>query len=295
MTTVRAVRLTAEARRRLCRARGTGRVHSAFARTINIELDGLGETGWLSLHGPGPIPSPFGIACETPPALAGRAGASVRLEPGRLLVEGVLHVPWDQAPVDDTALPAEAPMPSISSCGALAGPRVTDGLLPAALALLTGAARPATPIAGLAAPALARLHAATSAGDAAGCLAAARPLLGLGPGLTPSGDDCLVGWLTGAWVTPRLGRGFVDRAGLALLDAAARRTGPLSRAFLVAAVAGQVAEPVHRFVTAPDESRLAGLLELGETSGADVLAGYLIARHALAVSPSLSRPGRGSG
>ena len=284
MTTVRAVRLTAEARRRLRRTRGKGRVHSAFARTINIELDGLGEAGWLSLHGPGPIPSPFGIACEAPPALAGQAGVPVRFQPGQLVVDGLLDVRLDDAVAEDTSVPTAALPPSIAPCLAAAAPTVTDGLLPVAAALLTGAVAPSTPLASLAAPALARLHDTTAVGDAAGCLAAALPLLGLGPGLTPSGDDCVLGWLVGARVGPPMGRGLAERAGPMLLAAAAERTGALSRAFLAAAVEGHVAELLHRFVTAPDDARLAGLLALGETSGADLLAGYLVAWHALAGS-----------
>jgi hypothetical protein len=53
-------------------------------------------------------------------------------------------------------------------------------------------------------------------------------------------------------------------------------------ALLAAVVAGQVAEPVHRFVTRPDAPGLEALLALGATSGADLLVGYLFARHALA-------------
>ena len=57
MRTVRAAAVGAEVTRRLARVAGSGRVHSAFARTINVTLDGLGDAGWLSLHGPGPLPA----------------------------------------------------------------------------------------------------------------------------------------------------------------------------------------------------------------------------------------------
>ncbi|MFQ5519944.1 MAG: DUF2877 domain-containing protein, partial [Candidatus Methylomirabilia bacterium] len=69
-----------------------------------------------------------------------------------------------------------------------------------------------------------------------------------------------------------------------LLAAATDRTGPLSCAFLAAAAAGEAAEPVHGFALVPDSMRLAGLLRVGATSGADLLAGYLLARVALAPS-----------
>ena len=149
-------------------------------------------------------------------------------------------------------------------------------------ALLVGDVPPSDPLARAAAPALARLYRATWARHTADCLAAARPLLGLGPGLTPAGDDCLVGWLSGAWAAGADGRRLVEAVRPGLLAAATHLTTRLSAAFLAAAVNGEAAEPLHGFVLAPTEARLAGLLELGATSGADLLAGYLLARAALA-------------
>lgn len=279
---LRAVRLTTEAARRLGRARGTGTVHSAFARTVNVALHGLGDAGWVSLHGPGPIPAPFGIACERPPAAEGLAGEPVRREAGAVVLGGRLRIRLDRAALCDAALPAASPAPSPARCVRVALAGASGGLLPAAAAVLARARAPSDPLSRMAHPALARMHAATRARDAAGCLGAARPLLGLGPGLTPSGDDCLVGWLAGAWTAGAEGRRLAAATGPGLLAAAGERTGPLSRAFLAAALAGQAAEPLGRFAAAPDGPALAGLLALGATSGADLLSGYLLARAALA-------------
>jgi hypothetical protein len=287
--TLRAVRLTAVAAGQLQATGRTGRVHSAFARTANVELDGSAEPEWLSLHGPGPIPSPFGIACEAAPVLADHAGAAVRVEPDALVVEGRMRIRLAGARVEETMLPATAPMPSIDRCVARGLHGTADGLLPAVAALVVGVSPTAMPLAELAGPTLARLASATHARDAAGSLAAAERLLGLGPGLTPSGDDCLVGWLAAAWVGDDLGRALGKAVGPELLTAAGVRTGPLSRAFLAAAARGHVAVPVRDFVVAPDDRGLAGLLALGETSGADVLAGYLLGRHAL---PAAALAGR---
>jgi hypothetical protein len=281
MEPLRASWLTAEAARRLRRARGTGRVHSAFARTVNVELDSLGDGSWVSLHGPGPIPAPFGIECEGWPVTAGLAGASARVEAHAIILDGGLRIRLDGARVLDTALPTPTPLPAVSRCFTVALARVAAGFLPAASALLMGGTSPIDPLSRVALPALSRLGAATSARDPAGCLAAARSLLGLGPGLTPAGDDCLVGWLAGAWTAGAGGRHLVDATGPGLLVAATDLTGRLSRAFLAAAVRGEVAEPVHGFALLPDEARLAGLLAQGATSGADLLAGYLLARAAL--------------
>jgi hypothetical protein len=283
VTALRALRLTAEARRRLGAGAGEGRVHSAFARTINLGLDGLGAQGWLSLHGPGPIPSPFGIACETLPAVDGLGGVAARIGPDGLVIEGRLRLDVHGALVEDSALPDAAPSPAVPVCLALAGPRVVEGLLPVVAAWFGGAANgPATPLARLAGPALQRLREATARGDGEGCMEAATALVGLGPGLTPSGDDCLVGWLTALRVAGPEPRRLADAVGPGLLARAAGRTSPLSLAFLAAAAAGHVAVSVRRFVLQPDATGLDGLLGLGETSGADLLAGYLATRDALA-------------
>lgn len=278
---VAAARLTAEGARRLGAAR-SGRVHSAFAGTVNVELAGLGDQGWISFHGPGPIPSPFGVACAALPALHEAAGAPVRVEGDLVRVAGGLEVRLAGARRVDTALPSAAPSPDVPLALAHALATVRGGLLPVAAALLSRTAPPEDALARLAGPALARLLAATAAADAPACVEAARPLVGLGPGLTPSGDDCLLGWLAGARCASPAARRLADLTGPGLLAAGAERTGRLSRAFLAAALAGAVAEPVLRFVTRPDPEGVAALLALGATSGSDFLAGYLLARTALA-------------
>jgi Protein of unknown function (DUF2877) len=281
MRTLEAARIGADAAQRLERAVGSGHVHSVYARTINVRLDGLGETGWLSLHGTGPLPAPFAIACAGAlPAPEIRPGAPVRTEPDGLVLGGALRLRLAGARVTDTALPTAAPRPPAEACLRAAGPR---GLAPAAAAVLGGTAPPADPLGGLATPALAALRAATAGGDATGFVSAARALLGLGPGLTPSGDDCLVGWLAGLWADGPDGRRLLAAAAPALLATARERTGALSRAFLAAALAGQAGEPLRDFVAVPDAVRLGPVLALGATSGGDLLAGYCLARVALAV------------
>lgn len=281
-----ALRLTAEAGRRLGRARGTGWVHSAFARAVNVELDG---SDWVSLHPPGPIPAPFGIACERWVDGRGLAGAPVRVEAGTMIVGGALRVELGGAAVVDTRLPSPSPMPQVSRCLELAdaADHAGRGLIGAVSALLTGRAAPTDALSRVAGPALAPLADATAARDPEECVRTARPLLGLGPGLTPAGDDLLVGWLAGLWTSGEQGRRLGAAVGGKLAAAAAERTGALSRAFLLAAVDGQAAEPVWAFVRQPDGTRLRALVAVGASSGADLLAGYLLARHALRLRGSL--------
>ena len=65
---------------------------------------------------------------------------------------------------------------------------------------------------------------------------AIRNLCGLGPGLTPAGDDWLAGWLLAQHLAPNL-TGLNDLSDL-VTDAATHRTTTLSRAFLSCAAAG---------------------------------------------------------
>lgn len=116
-------------------------------------------------------------------------------------------------------------------------------------------------------------------------------LTGLGPGLTPAGDDFLVGLMAGLWAWPIiLPSGWTaDRACQLIVQVAAHRTTLLSAAWLRHAAAGEFAEPWHDLVQAlananeADIHRAADrILDAGATSGADAMAGFLapfLARH----------------
>jgi hypothetical protein len=93
-----------------------------------------------------------------------------------------------------------------------------------------------------------------------------RLLGGLGPGLTPSGDDALAG----IFLATRLRGPETERH---LVDLATRvDTHEISRAFLTWAARGHSIEPVHRLL-AGDGSAAADLLAVGHTSGADLALG----------------------
>ena len=147
-------------------------------------------------------------------------------------------------------------------------------------------------------PAAARLAAATAdlqralvGGDLGGARDASDRLVGLGPGLTPGGDDVLAGVLVTCHqlraspaaapvvaLTGALGRHVVQRA--------ATRTTALSTALLLHAAQGRGAPPVLAVVDAlvgraPLGPALAGLLAVGHTSGSDTARGVLAAAVAL--------------
>lgn len=108
--------------------------------------------------------------------------------------------------------------------------------------------------------------------------AAAAQLAGLGIGLTPAGDDFLVGVMLRAWLTHPAPEPFCQR----LVQIAAPHTTTLSAALLRAAARGECSAAWHRLLAALQDAKestltraVKGVLAHGHTSGADTLAGLL--------------------
>jgi hypothetical protein len=125
---------------------------------------------------------------------------------------------------------------------------------------------------------------------------AAAVLGGLGPGLTPSGDDALAGLLIAARA-----RWPADAEAPLVQVAAAVDTHPISRGFLRWAARGQSISPVHRLlaaVAAGDrrlaERALGDLLAFGHTSGADLALGLHAGLGLLPARPPGWWPGCGA-
>ena len=100
-------------------------------------------------------------------------------------------------------------------------------------------------------------------------------LLGLGPGLTPAGDDFLIGALT---LLDAIGQERLRAAlGDAIAEVAPALTSPLSACFLTAAANGHVGEHLHRMVasviTEDIDAAVAAAGRIGHTSGWDALTG----------------------
>jgi hypothetical protein len=134
------------------------------------------------------------------------------------------------------------------------------------------------PLSKRAGPLLNTMYEATRVLDETCVLQTSLGLIGLGPGLTPAGDDFLVGWMVGAAVGGDTSGEMLEFVGPRILEYASVRTTWLSTKFLGAGVSRLAAETVCAFVRAPDASNLDALLALGSTSGADLLSGYLLAR-----------------
>jgi hypothetical protein len=128
-------------------------------------------------------------------------------------------------------------------------------------------------------PTLRALLAAAQRGDRRAAEEAAAALVGLGAGLTPSGDDALVGFtaaLTAARAT--LARPIARAAA----DAGARTT-LVARTYLDHAARGEYAERVHDLtaaVAAGDATAVARGMSWGATSGADLVLGILLGARA---------------
>lgn len=124
---------------------------------------------------------------------------------------------------------------------------------------------------------------------------ATRPLIGLGPGLTPSGDDFLTGYMAGLWCTSagKLPRMWFLNALAFELSEAAWKTNPISRASLQSAAKGHVSEPISRLAQQLRDSNdtndvhaaTQAALQVGHTSGSvgvlGLLLGCLVWRHFL--------------
>ncbi len=111
-------------------------------------------------------------------------------------------------------------------------------------------------------------------GDKVMCRAGASRLAGRGGGLTPAGDDVLMGVLYALWVWyPR--REWIEL----IMETAVAQTTTLSAAFLRAAAAGEATYHWHNLVNSNSENgrvnAVAQILSIGHTSGADAWVGFV--------------------
>ena len=266
----------------LAGADARGSVLAAFDRSLYLDLDGQVVALASSDLSRGPII----ITLRHPGALPGvNTGEPVRLHAGRLQV-GPVEVDLRNATVWDPTLP-----PAGATARSAARSVVIDELLTAAtdesIAGLLGTRRGGGASHSLLLASLSKGLGAIDAwlsGRLDAALASAivgREVAGRGQGLTPSGDDLLVGIMLGAGVLPgAAGVCNVQDVRHVLASAAMPRTTRISGAYLDAARHGWASEPWHALVRAlagqPEDVRGAArrLLGIGETSGADTLTGF---------------------
>ncbi|MBI2159997.1 MAG: DUF2877 domain-containing protein [Candidatus Rokubacteria bacterium] len=130
------------------------------------------------------------------------------------------------------------------------------------------------------------LASACAAGDPTAVAAAATELLGLGAGLTPSGDDYVGGAFFARALLARAGAcdgAAWGAAGARVLERARERTHPISVALLGDMLDGQAHAPLHDLARAlaagaPRDVALRAvrrLVRIGHSSGWDMLAGFV--------------------
>ncbi len=244
------------------RTPATGRVLAAFPAAVYVRLDGGSVLALVTRDGLR-LPSALVVAAAAGelPVARHSAGAHADVLDGALRLDGVRYRPVR------TWTPRQA----------------TEGaLLPGAVDGLAGRLPP-SPHAGEVAVRLAAGAAALAAAlrTGTGLERAADLLLGLGPGLTPAGDDLLAGVLL---THAHLGTGLPSLA--AHLRERADATTALSADLLRHAGAGRGAPPVLGLLDAlvgarPVGPALTALLEVGSSSGHDTATGVLTAARVL--------------
>jgi hypothetical protein len=265
-------RLTAEVR---------GRVLGAGATAAWVDLDGFVvavTTREVPLL-PNAVALGAGSGVPARPGLA--PGTPARMVPGRIEL-GPLHVTWDQA-----APPAWDPTVPVPAAAGREDVARRGTALREALATAPGAVdNRRHPLSGLGDPggaaAVELLFRAVRERDPEPAAAAARGLLGRGPGLTPEGDDLLAAVAgTLAVLGPAAGwdRSVLAAFSAALVAPARERTTALSATLLELAARGQLAEPAGRLLDlgpggeAAWPAALARLQRLGHGSGRAYAAG----------------------
>ncbi len=115
---------------------------------------------------------------------------------------------------------------------------------------------------------------------------AVEALIGLGSGLTPSGDDLLISYLAGLWCTVReesKRSQFIPSLGEMIIHLSSK-TNDISRTYLYHAAQGQVSSRMANLAEAicrgENIERLSEIAEaamsIGHTSGMDAVTGLLI-------------------
>ena len=266
-----------------------GVVHSVFQSACNIELDG---GGLITLLASSASNLPHGVRCES--AISWNLEPGLRSGQAVVATAQILDIPGASVVVDLTraALWSGRLTPcnidarstrALMALRALIVADAQDGFEPILLRRSTAGSPLLQAMAQRLDSCLPRLATATATLDATAAAQALLPLIGLGPGLTPSGDDFIVGYLAATWSRyqrePRFGP-FRNRLA-SELERLTTRTNAIGRRFILDAVDGEFSERLvdvvrsigHRGGDA--NACVARALRTGHSSGADCLVGLL--------------------
>ncbi|HEY0886369.1 MAG TPA: DUF2877 domain-containing protein [Ramlibacter sp.] len=275
MPSLRAASIDAEGYARWRRLAGRATVHSVFERVVNLQSAG-GELFVMAAAGVDDAPAT--VVADGPLDVAGLApGDQVVADGNAIVVTGRVELALAGARAWRAVLPAYP---------------TQDARLRRNLALVREALARRWAH-GASVSALGReldqllahrrdlLCSALAAGDREAACRHGRAMLGLGHGLTPSGDDFLAGLMVVLHLPGGPGVALCD-VGPQIVDGAERRTNAISVAMLRAAREGRVRDCVIvllRELVAGDpnalDETLARVLAIGSTSGGDMAAGIV--------------------
>jgi hypothetical protein len=279
---------------RASRGRFNGTVHSVFAQACNIRLD---DGRMLALLAPPLGNVPHGVRVDAPAGFVFSRHLAVEQRVGCradvLRVAGGLAVELGSARAWRGELPSvnvDRLAPEVIQAWRAAWYALQRGRIRADQADATALSR-AVERQGVS---LARVVRALQADDAPRIL---ERVIGCGPGLTPSGDDLVTGFLAGLFSGAgegRARRGFLE-AFCRTVAAAAVFTADISRTYLSHAVAGWFAEPLatlaRQIGAGADrdviERATIAALRLGHTSGGAGVFGLLLGLNAWAAQAAL--------
>jgi hypothetical protein len=278
----------------------SGTIHSIFHHACNVSLEGDALLTLVSSEKTSPAQ---GIRLRTPPTFTFlnhfRVGQSVACRGGILRISGSdLSIDLRTASlwhIDLKGLRIDLHQPGMARAWAFAWLELlkhqsVSGISAMIAGVLVPRPHPGiSPITTLVERAVETVPVlidATGNLQADAAITAFRPLIGLGPGLTPSGDDFIVGYLAGLWSTAGSDSSrlrFMSSLGTRLSEAA-DGTNEISRTYMKSAINGNVSEPIATLAQRIGQANsMDGVreatrtaLQVGSTSGADGVLGLLL-------------------
>jgi hypothetical protein len=258
-----------------------GVVHSVFDHVVNIQRED-GELYTIASRGLDNAPNTLIVNAARFAAIGAVRGDRVDAAAGEIAIAQRIRIPMGGAIRWKAALPAYPSDDSrlrlnLTAMRAQVGPRAfgraawTDG----------SPSRLACAMAAMLERRAAMLRDALRAGEAGSACTHGLAMVGLGPGLTPSGDDFLVG-LFAVLHVPASPCSRLKSVCEDIVQGVERRTNAISAAALKAAARGRVRESVQALLRelmagapAGVARALSAVLAIGSTSGADMAAGML--------------------
>jgi hypothetical protein len=275
---------------RVSRKESRGHVAAVFKQACILLLDGGGVIALLAPH-VGHVAHGVRLARNEPIDRCFRIGMPMRMCRGDIVFGPDVAVTLSSAQMWTSALRLGMCEWTSSACNAMT--RVRTRLLEFApksgsefLTVTLQMTPPVTALGARISTALPRLAVAAREHDANRALLVLRELIGLGPGLTPAGDDFMIGWLAGLTLAAQ---SPPERRFLAAMctgiEALSRATTPISRQHLGDACALMFSERLSAVCVAiasgasPPvvDPSVDAQLAVGATSGADAAAGVLLA------------------